>query len=74
MLSTAHGGRHNALSTGPEPRPPIVIATPSAGESSVAVCDQVRAVDKRRLSQTQGQLSQLDLRAVEDGLRRILKL
>src|SRR5436190_22919424 len=30
------------LSTGPEPRPPIVVATPSAGPNSVAVCDQLR--------------------------------
>jgi mRNA-degrading endonuclease toxin of MazEF toxin-antitoxin module len=32
------------LSTGPMPRPPIVVATPSAGADSVAVCDQVRAI------------------------------
>src|SRR5436309_9934145 len=37
------------LSTGPEPRPPIVVAIPSAGQRSVAVCDQLRAIDKRRL-------------------------
>jgi mRNA interferase MazF len=62
------------LSTGPQPHPPIVIATPSAGESSVAVCDQVRAVDKRRLTRTQGRLSEVDLRSLEDSLRRILEL
>src|SRR5215471_8503254 len=32
------------LSTGPQPRPPIVVAVPSAGARSVAVCDQMRAV------------------------------
>ena len=32
------------LSTGPEPHPPVVVATPSAGARSVAVCDQLRAV------------------------------
>jgi mRNA interferase MazF len=62
------------LSTGPQPRPPIVVAAPSAGTNSVAVCDQVRAVDKRRLTRTQGRLSEVDLRSVEDGLRRILEL
>src|SRR5215471_10883463 len=61
------------LSTGPQPRHPIVVPTPSAEENSVAVCDQVRAIDKRRLSRAQGQLSQLDLRSIEDGLRRILE-
>ncbi|HVH76844.1 MAG TPA: type II toxin-antitoxin system PemK/MazF family toxin [Stellaceae bacterium] len=62
------------LSSGPEPHPPIVVAVPSAGPRSVAVCDQVRAVDKRRLSRNEGRLAAADLRAVEDGLRRILEL
>jgi mRNA interferase MazF len=62
------------LATGPRPRPPIVVATPSAGDSRVAVCDQARAVDKGRLTRTAGQLSPADLKAVEDGLRRILEL
>jgi mRNA interferase MazF len=62
------------LSTGPEPRPPIVVAIPSAGPGSVAVCDQVRAVDKTRLTRAGGQLSAEDLRAVEDGLRAVLWL
>src|SRR5713226_8309793 len=62
------------LSTGPQPRPPIVVATPSAGATSVAICDQVRAVDKRRLTQNQGRLSAVDLRSVEESLRRILEL
>jgi len=62
------------LATGPQPRPPIVVATPSAGESRVAVCDQARAVDKGRLTRTAGQLSAADLKAVEDGLRRVLEL
>src|SRR3954452_13878891 len=62
------------LSTGPEPRPPIVIATPSAGPASVAVCDQLRAVDKRRLTRLYGRLSPSDLGIVEDGVRRVLSL
>jgi mRNA interferase MazF len=62
------------LATGARPRPPIVIATPSAGEGKVAVCDQARAVDKARLTRTAGQLSASDLKAVEDGLRRALEL
>jgi mRNA interferase MazF len=62
------------LSTGPQPRPPIIVATPSAGTASVAICDQVRAVDKRRLGRNDGRLSREDLRAVEDCLRRVLEL
>lgn len=62
------------LATGPQPRPPIVVATPSAGDGRVAICDQARAVDKTRLTRTAGQLSAPDLKAVEDGLRRVLEL
>jgi len=62
------------LSTAPEPRPPLVVATPSAGEASVAVCDQVRAVDKQRLTRAAGRLAPADLRAVEAGLRAVLML
>lgn len=62
------------LSTGPTSRPPIVVSTPSAGAGSVAVCDQVRAVDKGRLTRRTGQLALADLRAVEDGVRAVLEL
>src|ERR1700747_411915 len=62
------------LSTGPAPTPPIVVPPPSAGPNSVAVCDQLRAVDKRRLTHTSGRLSTTDLRMVEEGVRRILQL
>ena len=62
------------LSAGPEPRPPILVPTPSAGPNSVAVCDQLRAVDKRRLTRISGRLSTTDLRIIEEGLRRILEL
>src|SRR5437660_2825624 len=62
------------LSTGPEPRPPIVVPAPSAGPHSVAVCDQLRAVDKRRLTRISGRLSDSDLRIIEEGIRRVLEL
>jgi len=62
------------LSTGPTPRPPIVVAAASAGAGSVAVCDQVRAVDKSRLTRHVGQLATAELRAVEEGVRVVLGL
>jgi mRNA interferase MazF len=62
------------LSTGPTPRPPIVVATPSAGPDSVAVCDQLRAVDKGRLARRDGLLASRDMRAVEDAVRTVLEL
>ncbi len=62
------------MSTGPTPRPPIVVATASVGADSVAVCDQVRAVDKSRLIRKDGLLTSADLRAVENGVRAVLGL
>jgi mRNA interferase MazF len=62
------------LPTGRDPRPPIVVSTPSAGPDAVAVCDQLRAVGKRRLTRMSGRLSITDLRAIEEGVRRILEL
>jgi mRNA interferase MazF len=62
------------LSTGPAPHPPVVMAVPSAGEGSVAVCDQIRAVDRSRLTRAGGVLSPEDLHTVEDSVRAVLRL
>jgi mRNA interferase MazF len=62
------------VSSKPRSRPPIIVAVPSAGVNSVAVCDQMRAVDKIRLVSRQGRLAPADLRAVEDGIRAVLVL
>lgn len=65
------------LSSSPRAAPPIVIAVPSATtdqfQHSVAVCDQVTAVDKeRRLRHRIGELSAADLRAVIEGVKGII--
>ena len=62
------------LSSSPEPRPPLVVPVPSAGPGSVAICDQLRAVDKRRLDRVFGRVENAELRAVEDGVRVVLGL
>lgn len=54
--------------------PPVVVAVPSAGANSVAVIDQIRAVDKQRLVAAEGFLSAEDLEAVEDAILRVLDL
>lgn len=52
-----------------------VIAVPlSTGPGSVAVCDQVRAADKARLTRRIGQLTTADLRVIENGVRAALGL
>jgi mRNA interferase MazF len=62
------------LSTGPEVRPPIVIPTPSFGPDSVAICDQLRAVDKTRLTRRAGVLNASDLRSIEIAVTSVLAL
>lgn len=62
------------LSTSARPFPPIVATMESAGPGSVAVCDQVRAVDKSRMITKMGELSPTDLKNLSDCLRTVLVL
>lgn len=62
------------LSTSPEAAAPVVVALPSAGENSVAVVDQIRAVDKRRFVSPGGRLSDRDLRHLEWAVKQVLVL
>ena len=62
------------LSTAGTPRPPLVIEVECLGRKVVAVCDQLRAIDKSRLREPAGTLKPDDLGQIEDGLRRILSL
>ena len=62
------------VSTVPVPRPPVIVSVPSAGHDAVAICDQMRAVDRSRLLRADGSVSREDLRAVEDGVRAVLQL
>lgn len=55
-------------------RPPLTVAVSLLDREAVAVCDQVRAVDKSRLLERAGCLIEGDLRAIEDGLRLVLCL
>jgi mRNA interferase MazF len=62
------------LSSSPEAAPPIVLSVPSAGKDSVAVVDQIRAVDKNRFVQRAGLLADADLRNLEMAAQQILQL
>jgi mRNA interferase MazF len=62
------------LTHGSREAPPIVIAVPSQGEDSRAVCDQIVAVDKRRLGKKVGALTGAELARLEDCLRKVLGL
>ena len=54
--------------------PPISISIASAGDTSVAVCDQLLAVDKGRLRQQKGQLTPTEMATLDDSLRLLLGL
>ena len=62
------------LSASAQDAPPIVVSLPSAGAGSVAVVDQVRAVDRRRFVSRQGTLSASDLKTLETALKKVLEL
>jgi mRNA interferase MazF len=62
------------LSNSPKAFPPVIVTTPSAGTNSVAVVDQIRAVDKRRFVSAKGFLSTADLETLEEAIGRVLDL
>ena len=55
-------------------RPPLTIPVHCLGKQAVAVCDQIRAVDKSRLIERAGNLTKGDLSELENGLRQVLAL
>ena len=62
------------LSSSGKPHPPLAIEVKCLGEKAIAVCDQIRAVDKSRLINNAGSISSKDLKTIEDGLRQILSI
>jgi len=62
------------LSTSAASNPPLTIGVSCLGKKVVAVCDQIRAVDKSRLMDKADTLSLDDLTLIEDGLRQVLCL
>jgi len=62
------------LSSSPDAAPPIVLSVPSAGKNSVAVVDQIRAVDKSRFISREGVLSAADLHLLENAIKHVLQL
>jgi mRNA interferase MazF len=55
-------------------RPPLTIGVRCLDKEVVAVCDQIRAVDKSRRVEPAGTLSAEDIKKIEEGLRLVLCL
>ena len=62
------------LSSTGKPRLPLTIPLKCLGRQAVAVCDQIRAVDKSRLVEKIETISKDDLLELEKGLRQTLAL
>lgn len=73
-LNRARGTVVVPLYTSAHPRPPIVIELPSAGEKSLAVCDQLCVADKGRFGHKICDLSSNDMNALNEELKVILGL
>ena len=60
------------LTSSPRALAPLIVPVPSAGKaSSMALCHQIRAIDKTRIGKLLGALSVEDMAVVEDGVRRV---
>ena len=76
--SPINRARHTVVvvpfSSSSQAKPPITISVTCLGKQVIAVCDQIRTVDKSRLVKSAGKLSSEDLNALDDGLRQVLCL
>jgi mRNA interferase MazF len=62
------------LTHGSKEFPPVVIPIPSAGENSKAVCDQLGAVDKKRVGARIGSLTEAELAYLAQCLRKVMNI
>lgn len=62
------------LSTSVIIKPPITVGVQCLGKKVVAVCDQIRTVDKTRLKKQAGSLSINDSNELDECLKQVLAL
>ena len=62
------------LSSSPQARPPLSVPVTCLGKKAVAVCDQIRAIDKARILGPAGQLAESELKTLETALKQVLVL
>ena len=60
------------LTSAPRALAPLIVPVPSAGKAnSMALCHQIRTIDKTRIGKMLGTLNPQDMATVEDGVRRV---
>jgi mRNA interferase MazF len=62
------------LSSSPNAHPPLTIAVRCMKKKVVAVCDQIRSVDKSRFAEKIESMAEHDLKNLDDGLKQVLCL
>ena len=62
------------LSSSPKVAEPVVVAVPSIGQQSVAICDQLRAVDKRKVDRLIGPVTDAELMRIEASVKAVFGL
>ncbi len=62
------------ISSSTNVNPPITVSVRCAGKQAVAVCDQIRAVDKARLRDKLGELTHSEMDNIGANLRSVLWL
>jgi mRNA interferase MazF len=62
------------LSSSPQVAEPIVVAVKSIGPQSVAICDQLRAVDKRKIDRLIGPVTNDELALIEASVKAVFGL
>jgi mRNA interferase MazF len=62
------------ISSSGVPRPPLAVPVNCLGKQALAVCDQIRAIDKTRLVRRVESLGKEDLAELDKGLRQALSL
>ena len=60
------------LTSSPRALPPLIVPVPSAGKTeSMALCNQIRTIDKSRIIKHLGAVSLEDLSAIESGVCKV---
>jgi mRNA interferase MazF len=62
------------LTSSGEAKPPITVSVHCMGQAVRAVCDQVRAIDKARLSAWIEEMGKEDLEIISKALKQVLAL
>ncbi len=62
------------LSTKAKAVPPLTLKVSCLGKDVVAICDQIRTIDKKRLKKSVGVFSQVNMDSLEKGLKQVLAL